>query len=71
MFPSWVEKTAAWLPFYGTVGFPVELLTGKLELGSSEIFHNFAIQLIWLIVLLVMFRFMWRQGMKKYGAVGG
>ncbi len=55
MFPSWVEKTAAWLPFYGTVGFPVELLTGKLELGSSEIFHNFAIQLIWLIVLLVMF----------------
>lgn len=71
MFPSWVEKLAAWLPFYGTVGFPVELLTGKLELGSSAIIQNFAIQLTWLIVLLVMFRVMWRQGKKKYGAVGG
>jgi ABC-2 type transport system permease protein len=71
MFPAWVEKMAAWLPFYGTVGFPVELLTGKLELGSSAIIQNFAIQLTWLIVLLVTFRLLWRQGMKKYGAVGG
>ncbi|MDF2645690.1 MAG: hypothetical protein K0Q73_1495, partial [Paenibacillus sp.] len=60
-----------WLPFYGTVGFPVELLTGKLELGSSAIIQNFAIQLTWLMILLVTFRLMWRQGMKKYGAVGG
>lgn len=71
MFPSWVEHLAAWLPFYGTVGFPVELLTGKIELGSSVMLHNFAIQLTWLIVLLIGFRFVWRQGMKKYGAVGG
>ncbi|BFT70569.1 ABC transporter permease [Paenibacillus sp. P36] len=71
MFPSWVEKVAAWLPFYGTVGFPVELLVGKIEVGSPVILQNFAIQLAWLILLFVTFRLLWRKGIKKYGAVGG
>jgi ABC-2 type transport system permease protein len=71
MFPSWVEQIAVWLPFYGTVGFPVELLVGKIEPGSPAVIHNFTIQLIWFIALLLSFRLLWRQGMKKYGAVGG
>jgi ABC-2 type transport system permease protein len=71
MFPSWVEDVAAWLPFYGTVGFPVELLVGKIDPGSPAILRNFVIQLVWLIVLFVTFRLLWRTGIKKYGAVGG
>jgi len=71
MFPAWVEKVAMWLPFYSTVGFPVELLTGRFKPASSEVFQNFAIQLAWLLVLCIVYRFEWKQGLHKYGAVGG
>ncbi|MDD9265653.1 ABC transporter permease [Paenibacillus sp. GCM10023248] len=71
MFPSWVEDAATWLPFYVTVGFPVELLTGKIEAGSSAVLHYLMIQLGWVIILAGVFRLLWRSGIKKYGAVGG
>ncbi|UJF31579.1 ABC transporter permease [Paenibacillus hexagrammi] len=71
MFPEWVEMTARWLPFYGAVGFPVELLTGKLQGGAGAILPNFAVQFAWLLLLYAVYRWEWRQGIKKFGAVGG
>ncbi|SFS59477.1 ABC-2 family transporter protein [Paenibacillus sp. BC26] len=71
MFPDWVTYAAKYLPFYVTVAFPVDLLTGRLQGEPQQIIVGFAQQLGWLLALLLLFRVMWRQGLKRYGASGG
>lgn len=70
MFPDWVKVIAEWLPFYITIGFPVELLTGQLQ-APAAIVKGFALQAFWLCALGLLFTWQWKQGLKKYGAVGG
>jgi ABC-2 type transport system permease protein len=70
MFPEWVQAVSQWLPFYVTIGFPIELAMGRIT-GWPNIAQGFAVQLLWLAVLLVLFRLEWKFGLKKYGAVGG
>lgn len=71
MFPEWFVRAAEWLPFYVTIGFPVELLMGRMNGDWVAIMKGFSIQLFWMICLTVLFRLQWKQGLKKYGAVGG
>lgn len=71
LFPEWISKLAWWLPFYSTVGFPVELLTGKLTGQPIHIAQGLLMQVLWATVLMVVLRQEWRAGIKKYGAVGG
>jgi ABC-2 type transport system permease protein len=70
MFPSWVISLAEWLPFYITVGFPVEMLSGQLT-DPVLIGKYFGLQCIWLTVLILLFRLEWKWGIRKYSAVGG
>lgn len=71
MFPEWFVRLAEWLPFYVTIGFPVELLMGRLNGEWALIAKGFVLQAGWLLILALLFRVEWRQGLKKYGAVGG
>ncbi len=71
MFPDWVADYAIWLPFYGTVGFPVELLVGKLSGDSTAIAWGFISQVSWTLIFYFIYRLEWKHGLKKYGAVGG
>lgn len=71
MFPAWVAFIGKWLPFYPTVGFPVELISGKLNGQPWIIAQGFALQLFWLAALYAGFRLQWSRGLKQYGAVGG
>jgi ABC-2 type transport system permease protein len=71
MFPAWVGWLAKLLPFYGMVGFPVELLTGKLRADSPDVLPGFLSQVIWLMLVLFIYQWQWKKGLKKYGAVGG
>lgn len=71
MFPTWFQEIAMWLPFYLTIGFPVELWMGRFQGDPSGIAAGFAAQLLWLGVIMLLFRLEWRHGLKKYGAVGG
>lgn len=71
MYPdSWLDWSW-WLPFYVTVGFPVELLSGRLWAEPQWIVIGFASQLLWIAVFALGLRLQWRAGLKKYGAVGG
>jgi len=71
MFPDWIAVAAKWLPFYYTVGLPVDLLTGKMNGQTMLIGQNLAVQAAWLLIFMTVFRIMWRAGLKKYGAAGG
>ncbi|WP_159887134.1 ABC transporter permease [Paenibacillus puerhi] len=71
MFPEPVALIASWFPFYSTVGFPVDLLTGKLAGRPDLIVQGFAQQAVWIMILIVIFRFQWKRGLAKYSAAGG
>lgn len=71
MFPEALVWAASWFPFYSTVGFPVDLLTGKLAGRPDLIWQGFVQQLVWIAVLIVIFRMQWKRGLAKYSAAGG
>ncbi|TVY08274.1 ABC transporter permease [Paenibacillus cremeus] len=71
MFPEAIARLAEWLPFYVTVGFPVDLLTGKLAGHPELIRQGFAGQLIWIVILAAVFGWEWKQGLRKYSSAGG
>ena len=71
MYPDGWLEWSLWLPFYATVGFPVELLSGRLSDNPQWIVLGFCSQIVWIAMLGLALRLQWRAGLKKYGAVGG
>jgi ABC-2 type transport system permease protein len=68
LFPAWFRQIASWLPFRSTLGFPVEILTGQLS--WPEIRLGFMVSLGWVLLFLVIYRTLWRVGLRRYEAVG-
>jgi len=68
LFPVSIQVVAAVLPFRWMVGFPVELLMGRLE--PSQALTGLAVQALWLAVGFVLLRIVWRAGVRNYSAVG-
>ncbi len=69
LLPGMLQHVAIMLPFRYMVGFPVEVLAGQLN--TAEIVTGFAWQAGWLAVTVILFRTLWRQGVRRYTAVGG
>jgi ABC-2 type transport system permease protein len=68
VLPRPLQIVANILPFRWTVGFPVELLLGRLT--PSQVWTGFAVQAAWLAAAAVLVRFAWRASVKRYSAVG-
>jgi len=68
LFPFPIQVVAAILPFRWTIGFPVELLLGRLT--PIEALTGFAVQVAWLALSLALLRIIWRAGVRLYSAVG-
>jgi ABC-2 type transport system permease protein len=68
LFPFPIQVAAAILPFRWTIGFPVELLLGRLT--PVEALTGLAAQAVWLALSLVLLRIVWRAGVRIYSAVG-
>jgi ABC-2 type transport system permease protein len=69
LLPGLMREAATVLPFRYMVGFPVEVLTGQLDVVTMGI--GLGIQVGWLLIALALFVTMWRAGVKRYSAVGG
>jgi ABC-2 type transport system permease protein len=69
LLPQGLQQVAAVLPFRYMVGFPVEVLAGHLE--SWGLLAGLAAQVGWLAVTLLLWRLVWRRGLRHYTAVGG
>jgi len=69
LLPEALRLLATILPFRYMVGFPVEVLTGQVQ--GADLLAGFAFQAGWLVVAGVIFRLMWRAGLRRYSAIGG
>lgn len=68
LFPAGMSAVVRYLPFHATLGFPVELTIGRLS--GPEIAMGFVMQAVWLAIFGGLALWLWRRGLRSYGAVG-
>jgi ABC-2 type transport system permease protein len=69
LLPGVLRSVSRVLPFRYMLGFPVEILIGRLS--AAEVWRGFALQGAWLVVALTLYLVLWRYGVRRYAAVGG
>jgi ABC-2 type transport system permease protein len=69
LIPGPLGASAAWLPFRAAFGVPVEIAAGLH--GTADLLPLLALQLLWLTVALVVFRRVWRAGVRRWESTGG
>jgi len=68
LMPQIVQDIALYLPFQLFKYYPIQLILGRLS--AAEIIQGYLMGIFWLIVSLVFFLWVWRNGVKKFSAVG-
>lgn len=68
LMPEVVQRIAQYLPFQLYLYFPIQLIQGKLS--PDIILRSFGMDLVWLCVGWILFHIVWREGVKRFSAVG-
>ncbi|HMB23892.1 MAG: ABC transporter permease [Chloroflexota bacterium] len=68
LMPKLIQNIAQYLPFQLLIYYPIQLILGKLS--SAQIVQGFVVGLIWLVIASLAFNWIWRNGIKRYSAVG-
>lgn len=68
LLPQPVQVLGMILPFRWVLGFPVELLLGRLT--PTQALIGLGAQTVWLVIGFILLRAVWRAGLKVYSAVG-
>ena len=69
LMPGWVQTLANFLPFKWTFGFPIEVLVGHMSPASLML--GLGVQVLWIGIGYVLFKFAWTAAIKRFSAVGG
>jgi len=68
ILPASIRPVVDWLPFRGMLAVPVELLGGFLT--PHHALRDIAIQVAWVAILSALAAFLWKRGVRRYGAYG-
>lgn len=68
LLPLFFVKVSYFLPFVYTIYIPVQLYLGKISFAEG--LRGLAIEMLWLVVLYVIIKIVWRAGLRKYESVG-
>ena len=68
LMPKLIQDVAQYLPFQLLIYFPIQLILGKLS--SAQIVQGYVTGIIWLVVAISVFNWIWRNGVKRFSAVG-
>jgi ABC-2 type transport system permease protein len=68
LMPKLIQVVAQYLPFQMRIYYPIQLILGKLS--SAQIIQGYVVGGIWLIASLIIFNTVWRNGVKRFSAVG-
>lgn len=68
LFPPNVTAVANWLPFRFMLSFPVEIVSGRLTpIGLAS---GFAAMIFWVVLSVIVYRWVWRRGIRQFSAFG-
>lgn len=68
LFPDTVRSVVAYTPFPYMIDFPAQVLLGKV--AGADLWRGLAAQGAWVLAFAALRLLLWRQGLKRYGAVG-
>jgi ABC-2 type transport system permease protein len=68
LMPPVIQQIAQYLPFQLLRYFPIQLILGRME--TPQILLNYGLSIVWLVIAFVLFRLVWRNGIKQFSAVG-
>ena len=68
LLPGGMRQMLEWMPFQISLAFPIEILTGRAP--PERMAQGFAVGIVWLVVLGLIDRAVWRAGVRAYSAVG-
>ena len=66
--PGWLQAISYGLPFWYMQGAPTEVLRGGVT--PERALFILGGQMAWLLACYVVFRVVWRRGVRAYSAVG-
>ncbi|HZB67580.1 MAG TPA: ABC-2 family transporter protein [Ornithinibacter sp.] len=69
LMPEWLRNLAVVLPFRYTLGFPVELMSGRLD--GPEVAVGFLVGAVWTAGFALFYVVVWRRGIRRFQAVAG
>lgn len=69
MFPGWLETLTSWLPFQGIVFIPASIYLDRVQ--GMEALRMLGLQLIWVVVLWLIGKWMWKWAVRKVTIHGG
>jgi ABC-2 type transport system permease protein len=68
LLPPTAQEIIALTPFSYMIGFPVDIMLGKLS--GAAMLRGFGMQALWTLAFIGLRHLTWRQGLKRYSAVG-
>lgn len=68
LYPELLQQIASFLPISYVIYYPVIAMQGQLTVVESV--QVIGIQILWILALGFIYRFMWRSGVKEYSAIG-
>ncbi len=68
LFPGWLRAPLAYLPFRALLGFPVELLVGRL--GRPEAITGLLVEWAYVLASLALGAWVFQRGTRRYQAFG-
>jgi len=66
--PGWLKTINMFLPFRYELSFPVEIIFHKI--AGAELWTSLFMAGFWSVALLMIYRFLWKKGVKAYSAFG-
>jgi len=68
LMPKLVQDIAQYLPFQLLIYYPIQVILGKLS--TAQIIQGYVMAGIWLVIAIALFNWVWRNGVKRFSAVG-
>lgn len=68
VMPQWAQTVAGYMPFQWTFYFPIEVMLGRVT--AAEFPTMLLTQIAWIVAGFTIIQIVWKQGVKRFTAVG-
>jgi viologen exporter family transport system permease protein len=66
--PPTIQRLAEFLPFQMFCYVPIEIILNRMP--PDVMLRNYAVGVVWLVISIFLFIWIWREGVKRFSAVG-